>query len=104
MLVNIVNLLRWIHMSIPISLPNPHENQDFHANSQIKNQLHISINGAPTNFLTHTQFGVEAHFGVYYANFLTYTTLSHFHFWAQAHFGTQASTFLIHNPNMRLWG
>ena len=54
---------------------------------------HISINGAPTNFLTHAQFGVEAHFGVYYANFLTYTTLSHFHFWAQAHFGTQASTF-----------
>ena len=54
---------------------------------------HISSNGAPTNFLTHAHFGVEAHFGVYYANFLTYTTLSHFHFWAQAHFGTQASTF-----------
>ena len=65
---------------------------------------HISINGSPTNFFPHTQFGVEAHFGVHYAYFLTYTTLSHFYFWAQAHFGAQASTCmitLIQIPNMR---
>ena len=64
---------------------------------------HIAIDEAPMNFLPHAQFGVEAHFGVYYANFLTHTTLSCFHFWAQAHFGAQTSIYmiiLIHNPNM----
>ena len=38
---------------------------------------HISIIGASTNFLPHAQFGVEAHFGVFYANFSAYTTLRH---------------------------